>query len=187
MKTFKLMILFVLLMWGLTGCNKKIRSTDKAEVKKTTTIDFKDKTQTITTKTADSLVKLPGSSLIKSFTPRPYDPAIEADSLDSMETENAELKIKTITNKKTGKITTQGTAKPRDVHFNVNEKIVENRDVSLDLKAKSDSSSKKTEKTITPPPGVGRLGKLFEMICVISLVVAGTYLGLRFMIKRSQV
>lgn len=180
-------LILIILLLCFFGCSQKTRTSDRADVKKVTTLEFTDKSQTITTKTADSLFSIKGSQVEKSFTPKPFDPAIEADSLDSMETENADVKIKTVVNKKTGKITTQGTAKDKDVRLAVDEKIVENKDVSLDLRAKSDSASKRTEKITTPPPGLNRFRELIEMISVISLVVAGFYLGLKYLIKRSQV
>lgn len=182
----KILLLFLILCLLSGGCSEKIRNTDKADVKKVETLRIKDQTQTITTKKADSLFKIAGSQLEKSFFLRPWDPGLEADSLEEMESENADLKFKTTVNKKTGKVTTQATAKDKEVKLSVEEKIVENKDVSVDFKGKSDSSSKKTEAKKTPSPSISRFAELFETVCVILLVVAGLYLGLRYLIRRSS-
>ena len=117
-----ILLTYLLLMAIFTAC------TPIRKVKTTSNIDSTGKTEVITTRKVDTLIKIPTSTVTGS---KPLDNLIKGDSLV---TENAQVRVAVKIDPATGNVTATGTVKPQEVPVQINERREERNEVAVTKK-----------------------------------------------------
>lgn len=117
-----ILLTYLLIMAIFTSC------APMRKVKTTSTIDSTGKTEVITTRKVDTLIKIPTSTVTGS---KPLDNLIKGDSLV---TENNQVRVAVKIDPATGNVTATGTVKPVEVPVQINERREERNEVAVTKK-----------------------------------------------------
>jgi hypothetical protein len=120
-----ILLTYLLIMAIFTAC------APMRKVKTSSTTDSAAKTEIITTRKVDTLIRIPASTVTGS---KPLDNLIKGDSLV---TENAQVRVAVKIDAATGNVTATGTVKPVEVPVKVDERREERNEVAVTKKEES--------------------------------------------------